>query len=467
MEPVDPPAGLADATPVTDGGSAPGAISGAAAMVRQGDRHSRRASIALQILAERDPAFSGLSLWVRHRDSDETVAPAWTDGRTIWYASSFADLTVDEQVGVCAHEILHVAFRHVPRAKRLRERFGGFFSDTVFNIAADAIINETLLLAGHKLPRPCVVLTELLEEVFGAAAEPRDAITEWDVEKLYIRIMSAMPSQSGPGGGESDGPSGSGDRTGERKASDHARARGFGEDIDAAGAASGEDAAEDSEWQVRIARARDSSARVGKGILGHMIADIPQARTPWEVILRTRINRAIRREPRISWSRPSRRWLGMDADSMRAGRASPAYEAGLVKETDGPRVVVGVDVSSSIPDAVLRRFAAEVASIGKRTGAEIHVIVFDDAILSESTMQGHDWDSEIAGTKFARGGGTSFVAVVDRGAELKASIIVILTDLVGPFGEPPGAIPVIWAIAGDAAPAGCTPPFGFVVSLAR
>lgn len=456
-------------------------------------RHSQRASRSLQKLAENDPAFSSLSFWINHRDSDLPIAPAWTDGKTNFYAPKFAEWSLAEQEAVVAHEIMHVALRHVSRGIALRKRLGKAYDHMVWNIATDAIINETLRLSRKTLPGKCVFLVELLKAVFDEDVTATDAVGHWEAEKLYLRIMAEKPkgsggtgqgqkspkggSEQGQGDGEEldgegkkkdKGAKGQGqgqgdDRTGAQKAKDYAGARDFVGDVDEDGEDSG-NPDDDAEWAARVARAK---AGTGSGILGHKIADLPQVRTPWEVIMRNLVTRAVTIDPRVQMTKPARRWLGMDADANRRGGMTPAYEAGIVRQSDRPKVVVGVDVSGSVDDDLLRRFAAEIAGIGKRTGAEIHVVVFDTAVISCTKMQGMSWDAEITKIDFARGGGTSFVEVVDLGAKMEASIIVILTDLMGPFGNRPKNIPVIWAIPQEETPSGYEPPFGKVLSLAR
>ncbi len=464
--------------------------------------HSERATIALQKLAEEDPAFMSLSLWCHHRDVDMTMrathittgetkdidvtpAAAFTDGKTIFYAPRFAKWNLDEQVAVCAHEIMHVAFRHIHRAKKLRERFGGSYSNYHFNIATDAIINETLKLAGYKLPLPCVFLTEVLEEVLDIKASATDAIGEWDAEKLYVRIMNDMPPQGGKGSGTpgsaassgtpSDGKGeGEGEEGGEGqgqgksaadKLKDYAQKRGFADDMDDTGKSTPEDSQEDSEWQQRLARAMSLGREAGRGVgkIGHMIADIPKSRTPWELILRRLVSKAVTRTPRPSFMRPTKTWLAQDSEARRQGFQSPPYERGMVKMNDQPRIVIGVDVSGSISDQLLRKFTGEIASIGKKTGSEIHVLVFDTEVLSHTKVEGIDLDAEVKKIKFARGGGTSFVDVMARAVEIEPSIIVMLTDLYGPFGAAPKGIPVVWASPEDTPP---KPPFGRLISLA-
>jgi predicted metal-dependent peptidase len=449
--------------------------------------HSQRATVALQKLAEEDPAFMSLSLWCHHRDVDMTLrltniktgetkdvdatpARAYTDGKTIYYAPKFAEWTLQEQVAVCAHEIMHIAFRHINRAKKLRERFGGAYNNKVFNIATDAIINQTLELAGYKLPRPCVMLTEVLDEVFGEKVSPTDAVGEWDAEKLYIRIMNAIPPMPPQGGGSGeeteagDGDDGDGKSAAE-KLEDYADSKGFGDDMDTEGKSTPEDSQEDSEWQQRLARAMEMGRQAGRGVgkLGHKIADIPKSRTPWELILRRLVSRAVTRTPRPSFMRPTKTWLAQETEARRTGSPVPPYEKGMVKMNDQPRIVIGVDVSGSISDPLLRKFTGEIASIGKKTGSEIHVLVFDTEVLSETKVAGIDLDAEIKKIEFARGGGTCFVEVMERAQAIDPSIIVMLTDLYGPFGPAPKGVQTIWASPLDNPP---TPPFGRLISLA-
>ena len=472
-------------------------------------RHSKRATIALQKLAELDPAFASLSLWCHHRDAQGVdaivaeaddaaedgvrlsrqkvdLAPAYTDGSTVYYGAKFEEWSRDEQKAVCAHELCHVAFRHVVRGKRLHARLGDAYNPRVFNIATDALINATLEFAGYKLPKPCVVLTELFDEVFGERVDPKTALSEYTAERLYFRIMDHAPKapQSGKGtpqdgsgsGSESGDDSGDGEggdqkggqsKSGADAAEDYADSRGFKADMDdsqASGQSGPGEAQEDAEWQQRVARAMQSGKMAGRGIgqIGHMIADLPKSTTPWEVILRRLVTKAVTRTPQQSYARPTKRWLGMDSDARERRLVQPAYEPGVVNQSDRPRIAVGVDVSGSISDRILETFAAEIAAIGRKSGAEIHVIVFDTTVLSEKKLEGTDFESEVRKIEFARGGGTSFIEVVDRAAEIEPSIIVVLTDMHGPFGEAPGRIPVIWATPEETPPEA---PFGRVLRI--
>ncbi|PZX57251.1 vWA domain-containing protein [Cereibacter changlensis] len=428
--------------------------------------HSRRAGPALRRLSEADPALGALAFWCPHRDAEGETA-AWTDGRSVFYGPGFEALAPHEQAGLAAHQVLHIALRHAPRALAMRGRFGDRFDEELFNIACDAILNQTLVQAGHALPRPVVLLADLLK----AALPGETALTGWDVERLYIRLM-ADAGKGGKGGGEGKTAGKAEGKDGKPEAAEaaHALARqkGFGKDLHAAPApveGDKEETPDPDAWRERLARAMEDGRSAGRGIgtLGTGALDLPQAHTPWERVLRRLISKAVSHQPRPDWGRPARRWLAHDSAAREEGRFQPAFQPARSADRNRARVAVAVDTSSSIDDARLGLFAAQVAGIGRRSGAEVHVLAFDTVVTGHSRMQGVAWEQEIRGIGFARGGGTDFGPVIAAASALDPSVIVLLTDLDGPCGPAPKA-PVIWAIPQEEAPA---PPFGRVLSLAR
>ena len=147
--------------------------------------HSTRAARALAHLGEVDPALAVLALWCRHRDG---AGATRTDGDTISYGPGFATLGLPEQVGLAAHHVLHVALRHSDRQAGLAERLGERFDRALYGLAADGIINEVLILAGHAVPRPTVMLTELLAEAGLPAPSSVAALERWDADRLAIAL---------------------------------------------------------------------------------------------------------------------------------------------------------------------------------------------------------------------------------------------------------------------------------------
>ena len=251
-----------------------------------------------------------------------------------------------------------------------------------------------------------------------------------------------------------------------------AKGQGYEGDLDLDGEPMSEAEASEKmgEWQNRMARAISESQKAGRGIgmMGHKVADIPKSKTPWERILRTLVQKAVTRQPRPSWARPTRSFLARDSHASVAMLPRPVYEQGVEQLKGVPRIVVGVDVSGSINDVTLQKFCGEIARIGRTTGAEIEIMVFDTQVLNHVVMpkglMGKDLEEEIKKVEFARGGGTCFKDIIDKADQRNASAIVVLTDLYAGFGKAPKTGQVIWAI--EAAQPPCQVPFGRVVSMA-
>lgn len=412
-------------------------------------RHSRRAGPALRGLIDTDPAMAALSLWCDHRDGDGPVAR--TCGTLIAYGPGFDALPRHEQAGVAAHHILHVALRHSARMAGMGARFGDRFDADLYAIAADAVVNEALVQSGYAIPRPALTLTGLLADLDGTAPPAAEALARWDVDRLYIRL-----TQQGAGA----------DRAADR-AKAHVRTLVFEPDLDPTERASpAADGAEEALWRQHLSRAMEAGRMAGRGIgmLGHRLADIRPADTPWEMVLRGLVTRSLTEAMQPTFRRPARRWVAMEAEARRSGGPSPAFEPGLLRRIDLPRVVVGLDASSSIDEARLGMVLGEIAGIVRRLAAEFWVIPFDEAACDAVRIDPAQWRGQLAALDLPRGGGTDFGPVIAAAVKLRPSVIVVLTDLEGRAGPPPHPVPVIWAVPDGTPPA---PPFGRVVSLAR
>lgn len=426
-------------------------------------RHSRRATSALQDLATRDPTLAALSLWCAHVDDDATSLAAHSDSARVHYGPAFADLTREEQVGLAAHHILHIALRHAPRGAAMRARLGDRFDSDLWNIAADAILNQVLIDAEYILPRPRLLLSELLLAALPDTA-PSEALSVFDVDRLFLRLLNGRPpdgSQTRQGGGTSvSDPA--------EKARAHARKQAFKADLaEAEAAGAQDDGPQAADWQQRVSQAFSAGRAAGYGIgaAGHLIADLPASRVPWEAVLRHLVTRAVTQIPRLSPGTPSRRWLARDADARARSAPQPAFEAGWRRDGRIPRIALGIDTSGSIDDTRLRLFTAQIDAIARRTGAEVHLLAFDEAVQARAVLRPGQGDSALDNLAITRGGGTSFVDIVTVSAGLDPSILVVLTDLDGKFGPDPRRFPVLWAVPED--PPDPPPPFGRVLSLAR
>jgi predicted metal-dependent peptidase len=465
--------------------------------------HRHRGTRAIQRMVEFAPSTGGLALWVRHEDLPATMSatggggagdvPAvTTDGRTIFYGPRFERLGLESQTGLVAHEVLHIALRHAQRYGELLRQHGDVDLH-LFNICADAIVNSTLShLSWLKLPTGAVVLERLLTSVLQIDQAVERSLLEWDVERLYRAIDDRrLPEQASRGGvarpqgsgghSSSRGPQGSGGQSGSSSKSGlsgksgstadavartpvdarleadsregtrtdgprAARTRALGAEAEAdllPGPASAgppeAQAAEAREWSERIVR-----AHAGDGVhsmLRALIADLPMTRTPWQHLLRTQLSRGLAPKPALSWSRPTRSYI---ANQGRGGahRRLP-WEPGFSRSQSVPRLVVIVDVSGSIEDALMERFAREIEAITRRLEAGLVVIIGDDRVRRVEHFE--PGVSDLRGIEFSGGGGTDFTPMLEEADLHRPDITVVLTDLDGPARYRP-RWPVIWAV---------------------
>ncbi|MEO1640226.1 MAG: VWA-like domain-containing protein [Pseudomonadota bacterium] len=385
--------------------------------------HSARARAALARLPEVDPAIAALALWCRFRDAD---GPTATEGETILIGPAFPHLPISEQVGVIAHHVLHVALRHSGRRTTAAERHGGRFRAGQYDLACDALVNEALLQGGHALPRPAVRAADIVA-LLPPEDRPENVLDEWDSDKLY----AAMTAQRvGPG------------EATEGEIERYAQAQGFEPDLKG----SDPDSTEAEVWAGRVEQAMQAGQRAGSGIGAALSAlgDLPKARVPWEVKLRRLLAKALAEHPRQTYRRPARSWLARDALALQMGGGQPVFEPATAREGRRPRLVIGLDTSSSIQPATLDMFAAEALSIVRRTGVEAHLLGFDTEVHSRTVFRSADALTAVA-PAMRRDGGTDFDAVLAEAQALDPSHIIMLTDLDAPTQQVVAA-PVLWAV---------------------
>lgn len=399
---------------------------------------STKAARALAHLGDVDAALAVLSLWCRHRDG---VGMTRTQGDVITYGPAFDRLGLPEQVGLVAHHVLHVALRHSARAAGLAERLGPGFDPALFGLAADGIINETLILAGHAVPRPAVTLSDLLTEAGMPEQSAVAALERWDVDRL------AMALHRDPKRAE--------------RLRQWGKTRGFSVDLDAG--LPGEDGKGQSasDWRNHVLRAFEAGRKAGSGIgrLGAILADLAPDQVPWEVQLRGLLALALTDRPRVSWRRPAGSWIARMAEAEQAGAPVPVFEPGRQRMDHRPRIVIGLDTSSSIDPQTLRLFTAEAEAIARRTGAEAHLLAFDERVFDQRRLDPNGW-AGLRDLPLRHGGGTDFHDLFALTAPIRPSIAVILTDLDAPLPPAP-KFAVLWAVPNAVA----RPAYGRVIRL--
>jgi predicted metal-dependent peptidase len=382
-------------------------------------RHSRRAAPALRALVETDPAVAALSLWCRHRDGAETGIA----GEVVAYGPEVEALPAHEAQGLCARLVLHVALRHSMRMGGLRARLGEGFEADLWALAADALVNQVLLDADHAMPRPAVTLSDLLADLPEVARA--GGVADWDVDRLYFAMTASGATRE--------------------RARAHARRKDHRNVLRDASEGDPEPTEAEARWRSHLMRAMAAGRAAGRGLgrTGHRLLEMPAPRTPWEVVLRRLVTRAMLPIPAPHPTRPARRWLAGTAEAERTGAVPPAFEPGRRWREDVPRIAVGLDASSSIDEARLGLFWAEVTGIGRRMRAEIEVLVFDEAVRERlSYAPGR---APGRAPDLPRGGGTDLRAALNAARALRPSVIVMLTDGEGEAGPAPD-VPVVWAV---------------------
>lgn len=430
----------------------------------------RRAEPALAVLMERAPAFAGLSLWIEHADGDDDAddAPlAWTDGVRIVYEPAFARLALPEQTGVAAVQILHVAFMHCQRAAALRAVTPGA-DRRLIDLAADAVAAEAV--AGQRwaaLPPGALLLSDLLAEkkrrASGREAPDLPPPHAWSMEDAARLLLSMrdddLKSVRRATGRRSDLAETPGRRSDERPAGRGTEAP---DAADGPGGDAPADAAVDARmvWRHRLLRA--AAGDRPDGILRRLSGDVPRADAPWERVLRTWTFPALAAGTRATRSRPGRRWLAL-SDGGRDLSIAP--EPGIERMSRVPRIAVLADTSGSISQDLLDRFAAEIAAIARRTGAEVHVFACDAAVQEHAVLRPGEAGGALSRLRFRGGGGTDFRPGFAAMEACGPSVAVCLTDMDGRAPDRAPPFPVVWAVARPAAGDPPAPPFGRVLAL--
>jgi predicted metal-dependent peptidase len=210
------------------------------------------------------------------------------------------------------------------------------------------------------------------------------------------------------------------------------------------------------EWSERLQRAHANDGEFS--MLRTLLADLPRSRTPWEQVLRTLLARALSLQRGVSWSRPSRSYIANQGRTA-GGRRLP-WEPGFSATTAVPRLVLVIDVSGSIPDALMASFSREIVAIVRRLESSVVLLIGDDRV--RHVIRFEPGRFKLEDIRFEGGGGTDFDPLLEEADRHAPDITVVLTDLDGPARQRPRA-PVVWAV--PEAFAAAVPPFGRVLVL--
>jgi predicted metal-dependent peptidase len=321
----------------------------------------------------------------------------------IFYNEGYVNaLTTPEIVFGFAHEVLHVAFQHSGRK--------GARDHKRWNIACDAVINETLIAEG----------VGVMPEGWVRFPNAQNMCAE--------EVYDLIPETTGEDEGEC----------------------GIGDDMLEGEGEGGLSEAEASEIEaglklalIQAAQAAQMAGKLPKGI-ARMVEAWLNVKTPWHQVLE-RFMVELVRSNEYSWARPNRRFLGLGL-----------YLPGHTREPKMGEVVIVVDTSGSIDEETLARFGGHVNAILEQCSPERVRVLYCDTqvnLVEEFTPE----DGEIQ-LRAVGGGGTdleqAWAWLSNEGAT--PEVAIVLTDMYTSFTTAP-PFPVVWAATTDrVAPYGIT-----------
>lgn len=382
-----------------------------------------------------NPFFGALAMGCEVIE-DDSIPTMCTDGKRIRFSPAFVEkYSFDEVVGVIAHEVMHIAFKHMLRK--------GDFNHKLWNMATDYAINLIVVDAGLKIPE-CGLLDRQYE---GMSAE-----------EIYHKLLDDAESQTGEGGqggigipqdGDGEGSDGDGDENGEGQ-SDPWDFGGFEEPTKGDGTplSEADQKALESDISVRVLEAHTSAQKAGRvpaGIDG-LVTKLLEPKVDWVEHLRRFVGG--QRPDDFSMRRPHRQMLGS------FGMFLPSVE----RFGAGNIVVINDSSGSCVRDAP--KFFTEINAVSEDYSPDsITVITFDTVVQDVAEYTAGE---TIEGLSTKGGGGTNIVPAFDYIEEhgINPDAVIVFTDLyLWEWPEEPD-YPVLWITTGrtDA-------PFGEVASM--
>lgn len=366
-----------------------------------------RASIRL---TRSSPFYAALTMRMSIEVSGNDIATMATDGRTIFYSPDFVDrLSLDEIMGVLAHEGLHMGLgHHVRRGDR---------DPTLFNIAADVVINHMLISDGMTLP-PDGLTASVVGEKFNIKSSIVNEMHEYSTEKIYNLLTNTKL--------------GNDICEGNKKMAEMWGSVMDGKNPDGSALTPDQIAEAQADAADALAASAHSAKLQGKlpAFAEKMIRANAVSQVDWRNELRQFVSGD--RPYDYSYRKQNRRY----ADS---GFVMPTIERNGV----GP-IVAFIDTSGSIGERELSAFLGELNGILQMVMPETLTVVPIDARVHEKGIKEYTPGDEIVDWKAHGGGGTDFrpawAWLKDKPDTYR---VIYLTDGYGDF--PDGSeIPTFW-----------------------
>jgi predicted metal-dependent peptidase len=415
-----------------------------------------RGTPALNLLLEYHPAMLAFSMFVEHIDDQrESEYPGgiesdiWNDGRRIRYSPKFKDRTLYNQVAVVAKQLMKIALCHAARARRMAKVMGDRFEPRLYNLASDLVIHQTIE-ANKKMDSLDPTLSQLLErhskwsKEVGLPEPKHAAPSEWSSEHAYhflVRWREQMKEtleKQGQGQADLDWL--------EQLLANLMMDIDFSSQEAMDGESSDSIKAKDDEamrnWRNRFERAR-AGDKPG-GMLRKIQGELPEAKTPWNEIIRAQTLRAVSFKPKSDWTRPSRNMVSQMFTTSK-GKIMP-FSPAVQQKAPAPKIGICADTSGSMDEATLAVVAANINAVQRAKKTQLRLVIGDAAVEEVVDVRPEQLRDVCKNVRFKGGGGTDFRPLFEEIMKWKPDVIVFLTDLMGTFPETAPRCPVIWAV---------------------
>lgn len=370
----------------------------------------KNVSTARTKLLLNQPFFATLLLTmpVEYRDDLWLMA---TDGKRLSVNPTNCEaLPVPQIQTVLCHEVMHVAFQHVPTMLRLK------LDQNLWNMATDYAINLVLVESG---------MTPIDGWLYDTQYKGLTAL------QIYDRLLQNPPPPQGGGSGKgesgSDASEGSGSGRGDQSQRNTGPG-GSGWDLEIPEHAGdpAEMAKDAREVAQRVAQAANMARMAGKMPAGldRLITAMLEPVVPWQTVLQDYMTRVSKDDE--TWRRRNRRFTHTYLPSRHSDRM-------------GEVVFIG-DTSGSIQNAELSRMATEVTAIAEQLRPElIRLLWADTEVAGEQLFE----CGEAIECKPQGGGGTDMRVPLAYAEEHDPQVVVLATDGYTPWPDVAPPYPLI------------------------
>lgn len=416
----------------------------------------------------RNPFFSYLIEHLNFVESESVPTVGVNTKAQCFYNAKFVDSLESGQLdGVLAHEVMHLALKHLERGKNRMIMING---DSLWNIAIDISINHILVENGFSLPSCGLIPQGGSIEVYGIKIEniPGKSSEEiYEELKAGLKKMIAKSGKKGKNKSDSENtmtvngfPDGEGKGFDEHSWDGESESGSTGEgEGESAGSGEGKEISEkiaDKNWEKIIAEAYHHAKLIGKTPAGfeREIENLHKHKLNWRAILRKTVASKLPYD--LTYRRPNKKYLWGDI-------YQPSFTGEQIK------VVCSIDTSGSMSQKDLTDIVSELLGIARSFSQVEFRLLTHDTDVHDDILISYNQEQKLKTIQVHGGGGTSHVPLYKHiqanryGKETK--LLISFTDGYSEFPERRPDVDTIFILTGGHCPRENMPKWGDCIFL--